>query len=97
MFGTEWASNWDCNNNIIAGHTDKCHCLVHGELPSLLVVHTQEWDDYPDDTIFYHEDGDLERASVDQKDDASNFKLKGGDVNSVRSQLMISCSTTHVQ
>ena len=43
MCGAEWTSNWDHDNIIIAGHTDRCHCLVHGKLPSLLVVHTQEW------------------------------------------------------
>ena len=61
-------------------------CMVSFIACSLCTL--QEWDDYPDDIIFYHEDDEFERASVDQKDDASIFKLKGGDVNSVLSQLM---------
>ena len=98
MCGAERASNWDRNNNIFAGHVDNClHCLVHGELPSMLVVHTQEWDAYHDNTIFYYEDDEFVTASVDKKDDTSIFKLKEGNENSVHSQLMLSCSTTCVQ
>ena len=45
----------DRDNIIIAGHTNKCHCLVNGELPSLLVVHTPRVE-LPDDSIFSQED-----------------------------------------